>query len=350
MIAKVGKRGDEGHFLLKQTSIFLYHIIQITNKYTLMMVTIERIFTGLFNNKNITTERLVKYGEDQVSKTETNNPAGIYTVIINETKAKIDNVQGNLDNAQISHATGKGGTVEKNETRKECEAFVSNGEGLIKYHFNEGSPIYIEFFPNGLSNFTNASDTEFVTLMNAFVTTAKKYDVKLGVAFGNDADTKTKAFINSAKDHTQDNSNISTARSNEKVAHAELAMQLTKNVLTIALNNLGNVDVVKTYFNLSLLYGAYHQQTFNLTLKSNEVQTPIDKQFAADAEITVTANQTVEVSLSNNKDVMQKNFMTIMPNEPTTIKLSEFNDDLATHHFIVIKNNSAADATVKVEL
>jgi len=121
-------------------------------------------------------------------------------------------------------------------------------------------------------------------------------------------------------------------------------------VLTIALQNLGNVNAVKTYFNTSLLYAAYHQQTFNLSLPSNQVQTPVEKHFTANAEITITASQIVEISLSNTKDLMQKNKITINPNEQTTIKLVDFNVELNTHPFLVIKNIGSDIAAVKVEL
>jgi len=318
--------------------------------YKNMKTTLERIFEGLFNNERTTSERLVKYADDQISKTEANNPAAVYDVIITETKTKSTTLQTILNTAQNSQATGKGGTVEKNQARKDCELFLSRGEGLIKYHYAEGSPIYIEFYPNGISAFIRASDPEFKTMMNVFVEKANDYKVKLGNDFAAEATAKNQAFIASADDHTNDNTNISTSRSNEQIAHDELALQLTKNVLTIALQNLGNVNAVKTYFNTSLLYAAYHQQTFNLSLPSNQVQTPVEKHFTANAEITITASQIVEISLSNTKDLMQKNKITINPNEQTTIKLVDFNVELNTHPFLVIKNIGSDIAAVKVEL
>jgi len=137
--------------------------------YKNMKTTLERIFEGLFNNERTTSERLVKYADDQISKTEANNPAAVYDVIITETKTKSTTLQTILNTAQNSQATGKGGTVEKNQARKDCELFLSRGEGLIKYHYAEGSPIYIEFYPNGISAFIRASDPEFKTMMNVFV-------------------------------------------------------------------------------------------------------------------------------------------------------------------------------------
>lgn len=315
-----------------------------------MMNTLERIFDGMFNSKNITSERLVKCADDHTSKTEANNPAGVYTAIITETRTKSNALQSILNTSENSQSTGKGGTVEKNQARKDCEAFISKGEGLIKYHYEERSPVYIEFFPNGITGYTKASDPEFKTMMNVFVEKANDYKVKLGADFATEAAAKNSAFNASASDHIADNANISTARSNKEIAHDELAMQLTKNILTIALQNLGNVNAMKTYFNTSLLYAPYRQQTWNLNLKTNEVQTPIDKQFAANAEIDITTNQTLEVSLSNVKDQLQKNKLTLNANEQTTIKLTDFNVDLNTHPFLVIKNLGAADAVVKVEL
>jgi hypothetical protein len=293
---------------------------------------------------------LVLFGDDQVAKTEANNPADVYSIIINETKTKNINLQNILDNSLNSRATGKGGTIDKNDARKNCELFVSNGEGLIKYRFGEGSSIYVEFYPSGVTGFLRASEPEFKTMMNVFATKANDYKIKLGNDFAIEATAKNKAYINSFSDHVVDNSNISTTRSDQEIAHDELAMQLTKNVLTIALQNLGNVAAVSKYFNTSLLFGAHHQHVFNITLLSNEVQTPIEKQFVANAEFTIKATQTVEIGLSNVKNEMQKNSIIINPNQQTTIKVADFNVDLATYHFVVIKNTSSDIADVKIEI
>src|SRR6478609_5864516 len=139
------------------------------------MEAIDKIFEGLFNSNKITPERLLTFSIDSVSKTTANNPAGVYDDILTESNAKITALQTALNSKMGNKATGKGGTIDKNAVRADCTAFISQSEGLIKYHYAVTSGVYKEFYPQGIDGFRTATDADFKTRLNVYAEKALKY-------------------------------------------------------------------------------------------------------------------------------------------------------------------------------
>jgi len=314
------------------------------------MINFEYFYNNHFNSKNIIDLRFGNFTVDHIARLTSNNSAGVFNTILAASSTCYSAYYGNQADVSVAEAVKKSLTNSLDGLIDVFKDDVSKSAKLVSYKFDENGSVYLEFFPSGVSEYNRANKGNIELLADRLATAFSKYSAEFDAAIV----TKFKTYVTNLQSarnaQLQKFGTVDSSKAKTQESRTALELQLLVNMHTIGGLFPGEVERCVSFFDQSLLMPAHHQQTWNIELKTNEIQTPIEKQFAANAEMDITTNQTIEVGLSNVKDQLQKYKITINTNEQTTLKLADFNVDLNTHPFLVIKNIGADDALVKVEL
>lgn len=195
------------------------------------------------------TEKLI-FAQDHEAKLVANNPDGARDEMIALTATRIDAVSEKQARETTAAAVQKARTATKDKYRKTIEETVSRQSGLVVAKLGKDSPAYLEFFPAGLTEFHNARDSEVAPLLERLIEAATAHLPELTPTFQELSDT-WEAVTGEASSRRAKRKTTAEGRAD---AIQALEIQLTRNLLTLALEFLGQPEKANVFFNSSLLY------------------------------------------------------------------------------------------------
>ena len=216
-----------------------------------MMIT--RYFEVQFDDPNINRQQLRKFTEDHLKRMAQNNDKNLYDMLLTDTKAAYEKYFGFLNDTDTNNALQQSRTKSMENIRAQFSALLGRREGLITNSFLEDSPEYQEFFPHGLTEYSNASLENIETLMNRIITAAAAHADELGANLSLEFSKIKDSFMAARGQQLAQKGAASKASEDTDEAKAELQVQLTRNLLTIALNNIGNPGAAAMYFDQSIV-------------------------------------------------------------------------------------------------
>lgn len=226
------------------------------------MINLEILFSDLFNEEKIINPRLASYTNDHLARMVSNNPGGVFNTIIANTETAVTAFGVALELKGSSIGNRKGTTVTKNQARKSFTTYIRQQEGTIKGKFGQESEPYIQFFPNGLTVFNNATDIGYQELVDNIVARATQYVADLGVPFKDAVTALADDYTNAEDAQTTEKGDVSNADAVLDTERTDLTKQLTINALTIALQFPLQPDKVETYFDTSLLFAQKRKRIY----------------------------------------------------------------------------------------
>lgn len=249
------------------------------------MQNLSNLFTDLFDDPKITNNRLHTYGINQVSRLTANNPAALYTPIITATTTALSA----LNNIMVAHGSSKGSregsTRTKKETKEALTDYISQQEGLVKSVFGKKSGPYQEFFPQGVSVFSKGTEAEYNEAVQIILTKGEKYETQLGTPFLEQLVLLNNAWFEAYTTQGDDTVVTDNTGTQEDVAAKTLKLQLTKNAMFIAYNNINSTTAYDTYFDTTLLFASHRLHIYkgtaaiNSTSVVHEIEYSEGKQF-----------------------------------------------------------------------
>lgn len=220
------------------------------------MIKLETFFKNHFDTDRISDDNLRKFTEIHLQKLAAKNTGGEFTQMITDTTDAYNLYFGKIVDEDTKFAVQQGLTITVNNAVETFKAAVRRRAGLIVSVFGENSAQYQEFFPLGLTEYSNATLQNVETLMNRMVNAATKYSVELTPAVATEfqgylttyqtartAQLLKKGEVTDAKSATSDNRDV-------------VEVQLMKNVLTIAAMFVGNVSACVDFFDQSFIRGS----------------------------------------------------------------------------------------------
>jgi hypothetical protein len=238
-------------FLLKtiKTTRFSFTKNHLLTKTPYTMIDLNRYYENVFFPLETNEGNFVEGTDRHIALFETNNPGGIYTSLIATTKNLRDALKAAISARDSEGTEQEGSTILMNNAFAAFQQFVRIREGLIRSTFEgDNTPQYEEFFPQGLTEYTNATLGTIETLMDRMVTKATKYELELGVTFKNDCIAKRTAFLNARAAQVTNLAESNNLQAAVGGALFEMAEQLTINLLTTASNNVGKSSTADLYF------------------------------------------------------------------------------------------------------
>lgn len=203
------------------------------------MLNLQTYFKNPFDTSAISDDNLRKFSEDHLQRTIANNGGGIYSSIVDTTSPLVTTYARAIDAENLKASIQKGETLNVDNVIEEFKKKVSRREGAVRSAFGDDSAQYLEFFPLGLSEYSQLTKANVVTLMNRMKDRTEFYKVELGEAIFNEFDDLLTRYNTERNKQLQTFGSVEVLRTATSTARAALVAQLGLNLLFIAGKNLG---------------------------------------------------------------------------------------------------------------
>jgi hypothetical protein len=220
------------------------------------MMDLKRLFKNHFDTKEISDDNLKKFAEVHLERLSANNGTAQFTTMITATTAAYTAYFGAMTNEDTKFAIQQGLTVTMNNIFENFKKFVSRKAGTIQGQFGKESPEYQEFFPLGLTEYSNATLANIETLMSRFVAAAERHSAELGANIQTDAETFLTNYKAARKAQLEKIGEVSAQKSTTSTSRDGIENELMRNVHLIASMFIGNVDRCMDFFDQSFIRGS----------------------------------------------------------------------------------------------
>lgn len=261
---------------------------------------LERIAFNPLDNIKVGATKRYLYAEDNVKSMEANNPNNVFDPLIADTTDKLNNYKGNTSESKINEALRIAYTAETGLIMSETVLYAGKCEGLVKSVFTKNSPVYLKFFPFGLTEFHDANPAEMLDLLDRIILFNTEYKPQLGTVLYIDKFTELKTNLSKAVDNQKNaGSKVKNKSEVKEILWNELKKQLYKNMLTIALYYIDNLSMVLSYFKPQLLRTAKNSNnevsdTYKLSIAAASSKVA-DISFSVDDTILIINNGDVPI-------------------------------------------------------
>ncbi len=222
----------------------------------------ERFFSDLFLGPRIIDARLQVFLRLVIASLTADNLDGTFTALIASLTTAYTSYFGNFEtkNLTIAERIGKTRGLEI-----ECKLFadtVRRKHSTIEAVYAEGSAVYLEFFPHGLTEISILTRTNIQVISHRFATKATEYKMTLGGQSFADLFNGLETAINTALG-AQDTkkSNVSSITTDLIVSRQPVEDQLMKAMFTVGAKFWPNQTICRSYFDFSVLYGKKNSQS-----------------------------------------------------------------------------------------
>lgn len=217
------------------------------------MKKLESFFGILFLLLPVGEANFVRFLDDHLQRLINHNPGGRYTPLITAFTALLTSLKDAINQRNLNQAQQESKTVSVDKILTNFKAMISRSYVDITDRWEEGSETFEAFFPRGLDEFTSVNKGTFPTLINLWISTCGLYREELPENYVTPYvdllaawDTKRTAQLGLIGNTDGDRLVVADLR-------RQVAIQLTKHVLTIALDNIGKPETVSVYFDQSII-------------------------------------------------------------------------------------------------
>ena len=225
------------------------------------MLDLERIFKNFFASRGISDSSILRFTRAHIQAMETNNPNGVFMPLIGPTKAAATAFEGIGTTNLTMLGEQKERTITKEEFRAALPEAIGKIYGAALAAFGASGPEMAACFPEGRRVFHDCKNDDRKSKLQALVNaiTAKVPPLP--------QETLTQAtdLLDTWTDIYEAQGTAKQTRKGAAVSvhplRTALELQLTRNVLTIALYFLCDESKVALYFQQELLYNRANPTT-----------------------------------------------------------------------------------------
>lgn len=239
------------------------------------MINLERLTDNLFSDTRLSNSNLRLFAEDVLVRTTipSNNPGGIYNLVITDVQAAYNDYFGSIQNESVKTSIREGLTQTMNEALANLKVEISNLEGLVKFRFANNTAVYQQFYPQGVTYYTYATLAELpgrlAVLQSAATTHLTGADAP-AVASLNSRITAWENARTAQLTAIGETENLQTERRTDR---GILEIALTKLMLTVAINNINNPDNFNNYYNPAYLPQSDTEKSISGIITANHLLT-----------------------------------------------------------------------------
>jgi hypothetical protein len=278
------------------------------------MIDFSIYFKNHLDTDRVSDDNMNRFGQDALQRLIANNPGGLYTALVGPTTTAYNNYAQALGTQSLSESTKEGATVDVDQLKKAFIDLVAMKEGTIRGIWGKDSGTYQKFFPHGVEEYHTSTKANIQTLMSRFVGACGQHSGELPADFDVQFKTIQGNYItarNLQLGHigTADGNNLATANMRNI-----LELQLMKNMLTIAMNNIGNPDALSVYFDQSII-----RQSSKKKEEGEAEEEIMSGQVAAQSSATIMHggfDANTSFSLTNSGSTVIQYYTANMPEDP----------------------------------
>ncbi len=270
------------------------------------MIQLFKYFSILFTNKNISRQLLKDFTADHIARLTTNNPGGIFATILTNITNAYNSYFGDLDAEALKVRLQEGKTIAMDNTHVALTTLISKNAGLISYKYGEGSEIYEQFYPQGVTKFSEDDLPTLETDAAAYKAVLASHSADFDADFVTEYDDTFQAYKDARVAQHQAFGNVAGERNDIITTKAAVCKQLTVNLLTIAIQCIGNESKADVYFDQSMINTAFAQAESRVEneITTNETQNCFDNTASNETnyKTTVSGEGTVYVGFAETPE------------------------------------------------
>lgn len=217
------------------------------------MIDLIRYFKVLFFTLRVGRQRLKLFTEDHIQRLTANNPGGIFTAILTDMTNAYTAYFGDLADESLADAVLQSRTTSMEAARAAMVDFIVRGEGAVVYKWGKDSNVYQEFYPHGVMEYTEGTLSDLETISLRYLNVATSHAGDLPAGFVADFTPLRSTFMTNRTTQLNQKGVLAGERDQIRGTKLQLCTQLTKNVLTIALQYVGDEEKAILYFDQSIL-------------------------------------------------------------------------------------------------
>lgn len=216
------------------------------------MIDLRNLFKNYFDTSKISDDTIRKGAKDHLARLTANNQNGNLSPLINATQSAYREFYTAIDTEDQNFATQQASTLEVDVILDEFKKNVSRYEGAVRAQFGVGTKEYQEFFPQGMSEYALLNKSNAEMLMERMDVLCRRYNAYLApnvLAIFADFNVNYERLRSQQLQYIANNT---VCKVNTAKARTALELQMCKNLLLIAAENVGNPNVLNAYFDQSI--------------------------------------------------------------------------------------------------
>lgn len=209
-------------------------------------------FRNPFDNERLSFEDFVQFSTEVRGRLQaTGARLGISQVQMDNYNAALDNFSQYMGDENIASANKKGASYGLKNTWASIVEEVRRKEAWVRSKYDKNSPVYVTIYPQGLAPYQQTKRGEMSNLLFSLKSTFALYATDFPGAADTFASLYT-TFVDASSEQTGKKGQLGDSKLARRVARKALAGNLHEIWLTMAIHNMGQPEVVKTIFNVSI--------------------------------------------------------------------------------------------------
>jgi hypothetical protein len=210
------------------------------------MQNLQDYFVIAFADPNLAFTRLLTFGARSLGRLSKNNPANVFDDIIAATTTALSNAESGVTDLGAKAAIKLAKTEVKDNFREALSPTIRRIQGSVTGVYGDPSPELTECFPQGRTVFHTCKDEELNNKLGQLVACLANKTVEADIKTLAQAQLTNWNAIYTAQGEAKDDVEVTAESQDAK--RAALALQLYKNVLTVALEYPGDFAKCDYYF------------------------------------------------------------------------------------------------------
>jgi hypothetical protein len=209
------------------------------------------------------------------------------------------------------------------------------------------TPAYLQFYPQGVKEYSLASKTAMGVLVNRVKVAAIEYADALGTTLSNQLQAFEASWLSSRNTQQQQMGNVENNRSNRTEARMEVELALVSTVHTIASKFPGEVEQCSAFFDFSLLYSQARHRHLNFSgiIAASGTVEVLNRTLTDNSTITLRNpddNAAIAVWLAATANgTLPEQYVEVQPGHAHDVKPSALGS--LQHTFLMVQNLSSVN-------
>lgn len=310
------------------------------------MINLLTFFRNHFDSSEFSNVNFLRFLESHLQRMIRKNTNSLYDERINLLRDAIEAFKRALNEEDTSFALQQAQTKRTNDLIANFKSSVSQKEGIVRGTWGIGSPSYIEFFPQGLTEYSNSTKGNMSILMNRMAEKAQKYAADLAPSFVN-------MFVDFASRYnairTEQLTSIGDVAADKTLVHETrfaASVIVMQNLHFVAFHHVGDADGGMDFFDQSIIRRSSSSvidegETFIGEVAAASTTTVIEN-ISPDMMLVITNTGTTPLtfSASSEADVAGSGSLTVSAGDTVTERIRQITADAEEGWFFVATNPS----------
>jgi hypothetical protein len=222
----------------------------------------ERLFENFFNDRRIINRRMYDFSFDSLNRLTAANGGGDYTTLITLITPLIVTFGTEIGEVDVALTIQLGKTMTNDQAKAAFGLTMKEKQGVIASALGGfTAPEYLEFYPSGLMEYTEARKSQMPMLTSRVKVAATANSVALGAPLTTLLQSFETLWTNSRTDQEAQKGVVDDNRTERSGARVALELGMLTTVHTIAAKFPGDIDACNNFFAFRMLFPHGHKKT-----------------------------------------------------------------------------------------